>query len=50
MEKKDLGADREPYYMIQGIRSWVSEHGKNRVSKSHQIKVWLQWLELPTGT
>jgi hypothetical protein len=43
MEKKD------PYYMIQRIRSWVSEHGKNRVPKRHQIRVWLQRVELPVG-
>lgn len=50
MEKKDLGADQEPYYMIQRIRSWVSERGQNRVPKRNQLEVELQWVEFPMGT
>lgn len=50
MEKKDLGADQEPYYMIQRIRSWVSERGQNRVPKRHQLEAELQWVEFPIGT
>lgn len=42
MEKKNLGADQEPYYMIQRIRSWISECGQNSVSKRHQIEAELR--------